>query len=62
MTKEEHRLIHVELHQSLDLLLADFLDHTGCLLTKTSVMDLMKWSHEQTKNPIIKDGLKHDDS
>lgn len=41
MTPEEHKQCHVELHQSLDILLADFLRRTNKRLTETKVIDLM---------------------
>lgn len=51
MDKEEHKAIHVELHQKFDMLIADFVTRTGSLLSRTTLMDLMVWSHEQTINP-----------
>lgn len=55
MTDEEHKARHVELHKALDELAADWLDHTyttsGKLLSNTSIMELMEWSHQQTLNP-----------
>lgn len=51
MEKAEHIAIHKELHNCLDELIADFITHTGRLPSKTSVMELMAWSHEQTINP-----------
>jgi hypothetical protein len=36
-----------ELHQALDLLLARYINDTGKLLGRTTIFDLMKWSHEQ---------------
>lgn len=51
MNKEEHKKRHISLHHSFDELLADYIDHTGNLPSQTTVMDLLKWSHEQTLNP-----------
>lgn len=53
MDKEEHIKIHKELHKALDQLVADWIDHqkTGGSLRDTSIMELMDWSFEQTKNP-----------
>jgi hypothetical protein len=48
MTKEQHESIHKELHKNLDVLVADFISETGGLPSKTTVMDLIEWSHEQT--------------
>lgn len=57
MTKEEHRQHHIKLHAALDELLADWITETGSLPSQKTVMDLAKWSHEQTKNPTCKFGL-----
>jgi len=51
MEKEEHKARHKELHKYLDELIADFIRHTNKLPSETSLMELMKWSNEQTKNP-----------
>ena len=48
---EEHIQRHKELHQSLDELVADFITHTGKTPSRSTVMDLMKWSYEQTISP-----------
>lgn len=55
LTEGEHRLRHKQLHKSLDELSADFINHTGKLLSETTIMELMIWSFEQTKNPSVKD-------
>ena len=48
----EHIKCHEELHKKLDSLIADFMIHTGkLLLSKVTVMELMKWSYQQTINP-----------
>lgn len=54
MMTEEHRLRHVELHRYLDELVADYIDHTGGLPSKTTVMQLVEWSYRQTKLPSEK--------
>ena len=51
MNIEKHKERHQELHEALDELLADFIDQTKALLSKTSLMDFVKWSGEQTDNP-----------
>jgi len=51
MNDEEHKQRHIELHAMLDELVADFIGCTGNLPSKTTVMDLMKWTFEQTKIP-----------
>lgn len=54
MTHEEHRAIHIELHLALDLLIADYLiQKKGSLLSNTTLMDLVKWSHAQTVDPTF---------
>ncbi len=51
MDKQKHKIRHIELHKKLDELLADYIEHTGKLLSESTIMDVMKWSHEQTINP-----------
>ena len=51
MDKKQHKLRHLLLHQHLDELIADWVGHTECLPSKTTIDELMKWSNEQTKNP-----------
>ena len=59
-TAEEKREIHIqrhkELHAMLDELSADYIRHNLTYENKktlkdVTLMDLMTWSHEQTKNP-----------
>ena len=54
--EKEHKERHVELHKMLDELVADFLSQTNGLPSKTTVMELMKWSYEQTVAPTEKAG------
>ena len=51
MTPEEHKKRHAELHKAMDELLADWIGATEGLPSKASILDLVKWSHAQTKNP-----------
>ena len=51
MEVEEHIERHKELRKSLDELIADFIRHTKGLPSRTTVLELMSWSFEQTKNP-----------
>jgi len=51
MDKKIHRKRHIALHKILDELVADFIDNTHKLPSKSTVMELMEWSSEQTKNP-----------
>jgi len=54
MTEEKHKERHLELDRALDELVADFIFHTNKLPSKTSLMELMNWSFEQTKIPTKK--------
>ena len=56
MNELKHKKRHEELHRALDELVADWISHHGIGkpyrgLTNTSIMELIKWSHEQTINP-----------
>lgn len=51
MDREEHKKRHKELHAKLDELVADFIRHTEALPSKTKLIELMSWSHEQMTNP-----------
>jgi hypothetical protein len=56
MNQDEHVKRHLKLHTALDELAADYLvNNKGKLLSTTSIIDLMKWSCEQTKNPSDKE-------
>lgn len=52
MDKKEHQARHQMLHEHLDELVADFIGVTGALPSKTNLMDFIRWSHEQTKDPV----------
>lgn len=50
--KIEHAARHVSLHKGLDELAADFITHNrDKLLSTTTVLELMKWSSDQMKEP-----------
>ena len=51
MTEQEHIKRHEELHQMLDELVADFIQHTGRLPSTATIYELMEWSHFQTLEP-----------
>jgi hypothetical protein len=51
MTPEEHKARHQELHKYLDELVADWVTHTTCLPSKSTVLDLIQWSAKQTEEP-----------
>jgi hypothetical protein len=59
MTADEHRARHVALHRGLDELCADYLAVTGRLLSDTTVMELVAWSHRQTTDPELPPGASH---
>lgn len=47
-----HRQRHIELHQALDELVADFVRHNpDKRLSEARVMELIEWSYRQTKDP-----------
>lgn len=49
LTHEAHHKRHLELHASLDELVADYVSHhPDTHPSHTTVFKLMKWSHEQT--------------
>jgi hypothetical protein len=54
ITVEQHMKRHKELHLAFDELAADYVVHTGRLLSKSSLMDLIEWSYKQTVNPTVK--------
>ena len=49
LTDEEHRQLHVTLHDQLDILVADMIRCTGMMVSSTTVLELMNWSYEQTR-------------
>jgi len=52
MTDSGHKKRHIELHNALDELVADFISSTKGLPSKTTVMELMQWSFEQTETQM----------
>jgi len=51
MEKEEHIKRHKELHKCLDELLANFITNTKHFPSKTPILKLTEWSHQQTILP-----------
>lgn len=51
MDKKEHIDRHIILHKNLDELLVDFIGITKKLPSQTTIIELMDWSYQQTKNP-----------
>jgi hypothetical protein len=51
MTNEQHRERHIELHKALDELIADWITATGKYPSKSTVFELLEWSHSQTLEP-----------
>ena len=50
--ERKHKQYHVESHEILDGLSADYLQHTaGRLLSRTTVIELLEWSYQQTIKP-----------
>ena len=56
MTSDEHKERHKKLHAALDELTADFIKHTEKLPSKTTILDLLTWSCEQTIDPTEDEG------
>ena len=48
---ESHKARHEFLHRMLDELVADWIVHTDGRPSRNTLLDLMKWSSAQTKNP-----------
>jgi hypothetical protein len=59
MTPEEHKQRHEKLHKALDELLKDFIVHTGKMPSKTSLIEFLSWSGDQTVLPteLVIEGL-----
>ena len=51
MNKADHRQRHIDLHRNLDELLNDAIQYGGLLPSKATVLDLLRWSFEQTVAP-----------
>lgn len=51
MTPQEHKDLHIELHQKLDELVADFIRHTDALPSRNTILELIRWSARQTLEP-----------
>ncbi len=54
MTKQDHINRHIKLHKCLDELLADFINHHPDMhgFSGKTISELLKWSNQQTINPI----------
>lgn len=50
---EQHKQMHVQMHKVLLLLLDDFIEQTETTPAQTKIINLMKWSHEQTIKPTV---------
>jgi len=60
MKLQEHKEIHIALHKSLDELLSDFITQTKKLPSETTVLEFLTWSNNQTRNPTLVNGAKHE--
>ncbi|MEZ7195270.1 hypothetical protein [Pseudodesulfovibrio karagichevae] len=49
--EDKHKERHVHLHRRLDELVADFIQYTQKLPSKTTVKELIDWSYEQSLAP-----------
>lgn len=53
MTKQRHLDLHKFLHQKLDEIVADYIQHTKRLPCNSTVMELMNWSYSQMQPETI---------
>lgn len=51
MTEKQHLSRHKKLHEALDELISDWISSTQLYPSKTSIIELVKWSHSQTIKP-----------
>jgi hypothetical protein len=51
LSRNDHIERHIKLHNALDELVADFVQHTKKMPSTTTIYELMKWSHEQCSEP-----------
>lgn len=51
MTREEHIERHEKLHKALDELVADWILKTDQRPSERSILELLQWSFQQTKDP-----------
>jgi len=49
--KIRHKKRHLLLHNNLDELFADWISQERSANTKSPIIDLIRWSHEQCKEP-----------
>ena len=49
--KQAHKETHLELHDKFSELVADYTSHTSHPLGKTTVLELLDWSCDQSRNP-----------
>lgn len=54
-TYEEHKARHELLHGYLDELVADWITQTGNLPSRCTVVQLLEWSFEQSRNPTTRE-------
>ena len=51
MDNDEHKHRHIELHRNLDELITDFISNSKASISKTTLIELIEWSHKQTVEP-----------
>ena len=62
MTPEEHKARHVLLHKHLDELFADWITHEPSASFSCPLIDLINWSHGQTRQPTESAQARKDSS
>lgn len=58
--KQTHQERHIFLHKCFDELAADFIQHTGQLLSEVTVLQLLQWSDRQTLSPTETEELNNE--
>lgn len=56
--KQTHQERHIFLHKCFDELAADFIQHTGQLLSEVTVFQMLQWPCKQTLSPTKTEELK----
>jgi len=51
VSRDKHRMRHVELHRALDELLADFARTRKGTILDRQISELLAWSYQETKSP-----------
>jgi hypothetical protein len=61
MTHDEHKQRHVQLHQGLHELIADWMAQTAVLPSEALVSELVRWSMRQVENPTVNEFMPEEE-